>query len=136
MDLILRNARLAEGGGIADIGIAGGRIVAIGPALAATGEEIDIAARLVSPGFVETHIHLDKTCILDRCRAEEGTLEEAVREVGETMYRIWRLYMSACALEFENGGTGIYQILASRRGAPFSPDPVPLTRDDIYAPRA
>jgi cyclopropane-fatty-acyl-phospholipid synthase len=66
----------------------------------------------------------------------ENAREEAVREVGETMYRIWRLYMSACALEFENGGTGIYQILASRRGAPFSPDPVPLTRDDIYAPRA
>ncbi|MBV8650962.1 MAG: amidohydrolase family protein, partial [Alphaproteobacteria bacterium] len=80
MDLILRNALLAEGR-IADIGIAGGRIVAIEAALAASGEEIDIAGRLVSPGFIETHIHLDKTCILDRCRAEEGTLEEAVREV-------------------------------------------------------
>jgi cytosine deaminase len=80
VDLILRNARLADGR-IADIGVAGGRIVAIEAALTASGEEIDIAGRLLSPGFVETHIHLDKTCILDRCRAEEGTLEEAVREV-------------------------------------------------------
>jgi cytosine deaminase len=35
---------------------------------------------LVVPGLIETHLHLDKTCILDRCRAEEGTLAEAVRE--------------------------------------------------------
>ena len=32
------------------------------------------------PGLVETHIHLDKTCILDRCRIEQGTVAEAVRE--------------------------------------------------------
>ena len=32
------------------------------------------------PGLIETHIHLDKTCILDRCRIEEGTVAEAVRE--------------------------------------------------------
>src|SRR5258708_7926476 len=81
MDLVLRNARLAEADAIVDIGIDAGRIVALGPALAASGAEIDVAGRLVSPGFIETHIHLDKTCILDRCRAKEGTLEEAVREV-------------------------------------------------------
>jgi cytosine deaminase len=30
--------------------------------------------------MIETHIHLDKTCILDRCRIEEGTVAEAVRQ--------------------------------------------------------
>ena len=35
----------------------------------------------MSPGFVETHIHLDKSCILDRCKAETGDLDEAIREV-------------------------------------------------------
>jgi cytosine/creatinine deaminase len=35
----------------------------------------------VTPGFVDTHIHLDKSCILDRCPAEEGTLAEAVAQV-------------------------------------------------------
>lgn len=65
-------------------------------------------------------------------RRLEAARAQAIAEVGETRYRIWRLYMAACALEFEDGGTGIYQILASRRGAPGSPVPVPLTRRDIY----
>src|SRR5438270_13459238 len=30
--------------------------------------------------MIETHIQLDKTCILDRCRIEEGTVAEAVRQ--------------------------------------------------------
>ena len=34
-----------------------------------------------SRGFVETHIHLDKSCILDRCKSREGTLAEAIAEV-------------------------------------------------------
>jgi len=63
-------------------------------------------------------------------RRLEEAHEEALREVDETTYRVWRLYMAACALEFEDGGTGIYQILASRRGAPTLP--VPLTRRDLY----
>jgi cytosine deaminase len=82
MDLILRNARLAsDAGAPIDIGIAGGRIVALAPQLAAHAEELDVGGRLVSPGFVETHLHLDKSCILDRCRSERGDLDEAIREV-------------------------------------------------------
>jgi cytosine deaminase len=81
MDLILRNARLAsDAARLADIGIAGGRIVAIEPQLAADAETLDLGGRLVSPGFVETHLHLDKACILDRCQAE-GDLGAAIREV-------------------------------------------------------
>lgn len=56
--------------------------------------------------------------------------EEALKYVPETTYRIWRFYMVACAEQFEQGSTGIYQILASRR-TPFS-YPVPLTRRDLY----
>jgi len=82
MDLILRNACLAsDPGRLTDIGIAGGRIAALAPQLAAAGEELDVGGRLVSPGFVETHLHLDKSCILDRCGAERGDLDEAIREV-------------------------------------------------------
>ncbi|HEY1545063.1 MAG TPA: amidohydrolase family protein [Xanthobacteraceae bacterium] len=81
MGLILRNARLAsDRGGLTDIGISGGKIVALEPNLAAEAETLDLAGRLVSPGFVETHLHLDKACILDRCRAE-GDLGAAIREV-------------------------------------------------------
>ena len=85
MDLILRNACVAgdEGRPPVDIGIEGGRIAAIEPNLVAEGQEIDAEGRLVSPGFIETHIHLDKTCLLDRCKSEEGTLEEAIEEVAK-----------------------------------------------------
>ncbi len=82
MDLILRNARIiGRSGTTFDIGIDRERIAAIEPRLAAEVREIDLEGRLVSPGFVETHIHLDKSCILDRCRAEKGDLEEAIGEV-------------------------------------------------------
>ena len=56
-------------------------IVALEPGLSADAEILDVGGRLVLPGFVESHIHLDKACILDRCRSEEGTLAEAIREV-------------------------------------------------------
>ena len=70
-DLLFRNARLPEGVDLVEIGVTGGRIAAIGPALGAeAGEVIDCGGRLVSPGFVETHIHLDKTCTIDRCPCE------------------------------------------------------------------
>lgn len=63
----------------------------------------------------------------------EERRDEAIAIVGEATFRIWRLYMAGCAVEFEAGGTGIYQILASKReGGAW---PVPLTRADIYRPR-
>ncbi len=82
MDLILRNAKLPDDSEHAvDIGIDGGRIAAIEANLAAEGETMDVQGRLVAPGFIETHIHLDKSCILDRCKAEKGDLDEAIHEV-------------------------------------------------------
>jgi cytosine deaminase len=84
MDLILRNARrIGAEHELTDIGIARGRVAAIEPGLAAEGETIDLGGRLVSPGFVETHIHLDKSCILDRCKSERGDLEEAIAEAAK-----------------------------------------------------
>jgi cytosine deaminase len=82
MDLIIRKACFLEGDPlrVADIGVRGGSIVAIEPDLKADAQELDAADCLVVPGMIETHIHLDKTCILDRCRIEEGTVAEAVRQ--------------------------------------------------------
>ena len=63
LDLIVRNACIAgmpPGVPPADIAIEGGRIVAIDHRLAADGGEvIDAGGRMVSPGLIETHIHLD-----------------------------------------------------------------------------
>ena len=56
--------------------------------------------------------------------------DEALQHVDESTYRVWRLYMAACALEFEQGGVGIYQVLAAKRCDGFVD--VPLTRHDLY----
>ena len=73
-DLIIRHAHLPDSAADAlpvDIGVRGGVIAAIAPALGTDAREVvDAQGRLVSPGFVETHIHLDKTCTIDRCDCE------------------------------------------------------------------
>ena len=70
-DLIIRNARLPDATETTDIGIKDGRFAAIQPGLQGEAREVvDAGGRLVSPGFVETHIHLDKTCTIDRCECE------------------------------------------------------------------
>jgi cytosine deaminase len=82
MDLIVRDACVLQEGELRtlDIGIQGTTIAAISSRLEADAPELKAAGCLVIPGMIETHIHLDKTCILDRCRIEEGTVAEAVRE--------------------------------------------------------
>ncbi len=98
MDLILRNGRIDGVSGTTDIGIEGGRIAAVAPGLAAAGEELDLGGRLVIPPFCETHIHLDKSCILTRCKSEKGTLEEAIGEVArqKTSFTADDVYERAC----------------------------------------
>jgi cyclopropane-fatty-acyl-phospholipid synthase len=54
----------------------------------------------------------------------------ALDYVSEATYRVWRLYMAACALEFESGNIGIYQVLADKRGVLKTP--LPLTRRHLY----
>lgn len=73
MDLIVRNARLSDrtDGEPLDIGIDKGRIVAIGKNLAADGKVYDAKGNLACPGLIETHIHLDKARIIDRCAPQE-----------------------------------------------------------------
>src|SRR6266403_982499 len=83
MDLIIRNARLADRPRKQplDIGVAGGKIVAIEPHLAAAGETYDAGGRLACGGLIETHIHLDKSRIIDRCPPETGRQISPMRQV-------------------------------------------------------
>ena len=74
-DLIVRNARLADGGATrttVDIAVANGRIAAVAPGISGAGEVVDAAGRLVSPGLVESHFHLDKSRIVDRCEPQKN----------------------------------------------------------------
>ncbi len=83
-DLILRNVRLPDAGPAdpaMDIGVAGGRIAAIAPRIdAAARQEAPGEGRLVCSGFVETHIHLDKSCILARCACESARFPHRAME--------------------------------------------------------
>jgi cytosine deaminase len=65
LDLVIRNARLADGRTV-DIGVQRGNIVALVPKLDADGPEQDAGGKLVSPGLIESHFHLDKARIVDR----------------------------------------------------------------------
>jgi cytosine deaminase len=71
MDLIIRNARLPDRPEIIDIGIERGRIAALEHGLSADAKSYDARGRLACAGLIETHIHLDKSRIIDRCAPQE-----------------------------------------------------------------
>jgi len=80
MDLIIRGARTAEAPGRVDLAIRGDRIAAIAGHVAETGgQEIDVGGRLVVPGLVESHFHLDKALLGAGAPAEAGTVAGAIR---------------------------------------------------------
>ena len=84
LDLVLRAARIAGAGAHApptDIGIAGGRIAAIEPAIGSDADALDLDGRLVSAGLVETHIHLDKSRIIERCTPAAGRARDHMARV-------------------------------------------------------
>jgi cytosine deaminase len=85
MDLVIRNATLPDGRQGIDIGIAGSRIVHVGPALAARGlREIDAAGDLATPPFVDAHFHMDSTLSHGQPRVNaSGTLLEGIALWGE-----------------------------------------------------
>jgi len=62
LDLVIRGGRIATAADVfdADIGIRGGRIVALGHELGAASEEIDATGKLVLPGGVDAHCHFDQ----------------------------------------------------------------------------
>lgn len=83
MDMIIRRARISDEQPLMDIGIAGGRIVAIEETIEAQiDQEIDAEGRVALPGFVEPHLHLDKALLHRRMPARFGTLDEAIRVTG------------------------------------------------------
>ncbi len=83
MDLVIRNARLPEAPEQPpiDIGIANGKIVALEPNLTTDAPQHEAGGLLACAGLVETHIHLDKSRIIDRCPPEDGRNANAVPRV-------------------------------------------------------
>ncbi|WP_375690082.1 amidohydrolase family protein [Pseudooceanicola sp. LIPI14-2-Ac024] len=81
LDLIIRKARLADGAEPVDLGIAGGRIARIAPCIEGEAEVREAQGRLLIRGFADSHLHLDKACLLDRAANPEGTLKGAIAAV-------------------------------------------------------
>jgi len=86
LDTVLRGARIAGADAdapLVDIGIAGGTIAAVEPSIPsdADADSVDLGGKLVSPGLVETHIHLDKSRIVDRCAPAAGRARDHMERV-------------------------------------------------------
>ena len=77
--LILRGARLGDE--VLDVGIEDGRIALIAARIDERAErEFQAQGRLVSPPFIESHVHLDTTLTAGEPRwNESGTLFEGIR---------------------------------------------------------
>ncbi|MFT8892316.1 MAG: cytosine deaminase [Acetobacter papayae] len=84
-DLLLRGATLPGGQRGVDIGITHGRIAAVSPGLEGEAlEEIDVTGCLVTPPFVDAHMHMDYALRAGQPRPNEtGTLLEGIALWGE-----------------------------------------------------
>lgn len=80
MDLVIRNARIREQKELVDIAVDKGKIAAVGAKFAEKGaKEIDAAGHLAVPGFVNLHLHADKSLLGEVMRPNvSGTLPEAI----------------------------------------------------------
>lgn len=81
IELKITTAQLLGQSGLWDVAIANGQIAAIAPIISSFAPTvIDAAGRLLIPGLVDAHFHLDKALLLDRAPAVEGTFAEAMQE--------------------------------------------------------
>ncbi len=80
MNIIIRHARVRGEQDLVDIAVSGERIAAVGARLPGTAiQEIDAAGSLVTPGFVNLHLHADKSLLGEVMRPNQsGTLPEAI----------------------------------------------------------
>lgn len=67
-DLVIRHGTVLDGTGapgvVADVGVSGGRITALGPHLQGeAARHIDASGRIVAPGFIDVHTHSDFTLL-------------------------------------------------------------------------
>ena len=84
MDLLIKQVRLQDGEALQDVAIKEGKIIEIAPVITGDAKEvIEADGRVLIPGFVESHLHLDKALIADRKPNKSGTLKEAIEVTAE-----------------------------------------------------
>ena len=99
--LIIRNAKLRDKDKLVDIIIEDGKFKEIGEALEGDFEkEIDAKGNLVSPPFIESHVHLDATLTVGTPRYNKsGTLLEGIEIWGERKETLTKEEIKKNALE-------------------------------------
>lgn len=84
MNIILKQARLPGKRKLKDIQIKDGKITSISEHIHdRTGLSIDVKNKLVTPGLIDAHMHLDKALLSETYPNKSGTLEEAIRVMGD-----------------------------------------------------
>ncbi len=79
MDILIKSARLPGYEVLMDVAVSDGIIQEIAPVITAHAKtRIEAEGKVLIPGLVESHIHLDKTYIMDRLPNRSGTLAEAI----------------------------------------------------------
>ncbi|MGF1520952.1 MAG: amidohydrolase family protein [Leptolyngbyaceae cyanobacterium] len=80
-DCVIENARLVGRPGTYSIALRGDTILDVTMApIAGIHSSVDAQGKLVIPGFVDAHIHLDKAFLLKRAPAQVGDFTEALQE--------------------------------------------------------
>lgn len=84
MDILLKQVRLNDDEALMDVGITDGKITAIEKEINEPATKIiEANGKVLVPGFVESHIHLDKALIASRKPNKSGTLQEAIKVTAE-----------------------------------------------------
>jgi cytosine deaminase len=82
VDLVVRNVRVEKCDPLQQIAVQAGKIVACGRQLDYTGvSEVDAGGRLILPGFVDSHVHLDIALVNDMQKPGRQILYTSQKEM-------------------------------------------------------
>ena len=96
VDWLLQRANLPDGRTDMDVALAGDRIVACAPRLnCVAGHTLDLAGRLLSPAFVESHLHLDAVLMNEGPEAGRPEPYESLAGLNAAMERRRRAFTRA-----------------------------------------
>ena len=82
---VFRNATLIGHSTALDVEVTGHSITQVRANIvnSADATEVDLEGALLFPGFVETHVHLDKSCLLHKTLDRTSSLKDAIGRVSE-----------------------------------------------------